>query len=47
MSTLFVGCPASVGLQILDSMISGVYSSAQGWAADVALDLLQSLERDE
>ncbi|MGB2986119.1 MAG: hypothetical protein WBE26_09575 [Phycisphaerae bacterium] len=45
--TLFLGCPATIGLKVLDSMVSGAYSAAGSWGAGAMMEFLQSLEKDE
>lgn len=44
--TLYVGCPASIGLEILNSMMSGVYSGAQVWGANAMMDFLNNLQTE-
>ena len=44
--TLYVGCPASIGLKVLDTMMSGLYSGAQVWTTGVMMDFLESLQQE-
>ena len=45
--TLFVSCPASVAVKVLDSMMAGVYSGAQAWATGAVIDLLEEFQGGE
>jgi hypothetical protein len=42
--TLYVGCPANIGLEVLNAVMTGVYSGAQTWGARATLDFLEDLQ---
>ncbi len=50
-STMFLGCPATLGLGVLSSLVGGVYggieSTTYRWAQNMTDDFLQGLDPDE
>ena len=45
--TLFLGCPATVALEFLDSAMQGAYRSAEEWGSDAFFDFLSGLQSGE
>jgi hypothetical protein len=45
--TLYVGCPANIALEILNAVMTGVYSGAQAWGANATIDFLEGLQTQD
>ncbi len=50
-STLFLGCPATIGLGVLSSLVGGAYSGIESttyrWAQNATAEFLDSLQQTE